>query len=119
MEKATERMERIRKALTQIWQKAKEDGKITADEQAIIDIVTSSIEKLEATFEKAAEDGIITQDERNELYDLEEKMYSDTYFTAMSDEVLTEEEALLLKTLILTINPKSDISWIEKDLQKS
>ncbi len=109
-------MERIREALTQIWQKAKEDGVVTDDEQAIIDTVTSSVEKLEETFEKAAEDGIITQEERNDLYDLEEKMYSDTYFTAMSDNVLTQEEALLLRTLILTINPNSDVTWLEKDI---
>lgn len=119
VDRTQKRMDLIREALILIWKKAKEDDIITPDEKAIIDSVTTSIETLESTFKKAAEDGIITQEEMIELFDLEEKMYSDAYFTAMRDNILTEEEALLLKALILTINPKSDISWLESDISST
>ncbi len=119
MEKAQKRLELIRQALNKLWEKAKEDGVVTEDEKAIIDAVTESLEVYESVFDKAVEDNIITPEERNELLDLEEKMYSDSYFTAMRDNILTEEEALLLKTLMLTINPKSDVSWLDVDLKKN
>ena len=52
------------------------------------------------------------------LLDLEEKIYGDSYFTAMDDKVITQDESTLIKTLLWSVDPEADVSWLKEDMEE-
>ena len=115
-EKVKEKLARLVTAVKKIVEKAEEDGVITEDEAKIIEVATKGLKEFALVVDKALEDGIIDQDERNTLIDLEEQLMSNSYYQALEDNKLEMDELLLLKTLFLSIDPKSTVSWLEEDL---
>ncbi|MHA2092673.1 MAG: hypothetical protein ACW98K_17650 [Candidatus Kariarchaeaceae archaeon] len=116
-ERVKERLEKIQQAIENIVSKAEEDGIVTTEEANILKAAKDNLKEYELMVEDAMDDGIITQDEQNILIDLEEKLLSDSYFTAMEDNVVDKDEMLLLKTLILSIDKKASVSWLEPDMK--
>lgn len=115
MDKDQEKLERMKKALNLITQKAEQDGKITDEEKTILNSVKNNVEEYATYLEKALEDNIIDEKERNQLIDLEESIYAEAYFSAMNDNKLDGDEVLLLKTLIRSIDPKASVDWLDQD----
>lgn len=111
-----ERYQLLKKAVDAIAEKALEDNIITEDEKQIITIAEDNLQEYARFLHEAQEDNIITNEENAKLHNLEEKLFSETYFTALEDNVLTTDELLLLKTLILTIRPRASIDWLNEDL---
>ena len=111
-----DKLERLKKAMESILEKAKEDGRVTEDEQAIIDTLEKSIDEFEKYLEVALEDGVIDEVEREKLHNLEEEIMSGSYFEAMKDEKITMDEILLLRTLYHVAYPTADTTWLEEDL---
>ncbi len=105
-------------AVERIIAKAKEDEIITKEEAEIIKITQENLVEFEKMVVDALEDGIITQEERNMLIDLEEKVMSDTYFKAIEDTVIDNDEMAMLKTLFHTLNPRQSLSWLNEDSQE-
>lgn len=116
-ERVKERLAKIQTAIENIVSKAEEDGIVTTEEANILKTAKNNLKEYEKMVEDALDDGIITQDEQNILTDLEEELLSDTYFTAMEDNIIDKDEMLLLKTLILSIDKKASVSWLEPDMQ--
>ncbi|MCY3411274.1 MAG: hypothetical protein INQ03_06500 [Candidatus Heimdallarchaeota archaeon] len=108
-----EKLTRMKHAIELIIAKAKEDGKITPEEESLIKTAEDSIGEFERMVKSALEDGIIDQDERNSLIDLEEKMMGDTYEKALEDMVMDKDELAILKTLFHEINPRQSLSWLD------
>lgn len=111
-----QKLDRLKRAMESILEKAKEDGKVTEDEQAIINILEDTISNFEQYLEVAMEDGVIDEEEREKLHHLEEEIMSGSYFEAMKDEVITQDEVLLLKTLYHVAYPNADTEWLDSDL---
>lgn len=109
---AQERLQRIKTAIEKIIEKANDDGVITEEECNIIKAAKEGFSKYMELLSSSMEDGIIDQDEMNRLIDLEEKIMSDTYFVAMQDDNLSFDEMILLKTLLLSIDPNASVSWL-------
>lgn len=108
----------FKNAVAKIIEKAKEDGKITEEEENIIKIAETNLREFENMVEQALEDNVITQDERNTLIDLEEKVMSDTYFQAIEDSVIDMDEMALLKALFHTLSPRQTLSWLNEDAEQ-
>jgi hypothetical protein len=113
-----QKLERMKKAIGRITEKAREDNIITEEEKLILDSVKEAVERYEEALEKALEDNIITPEEKAMLADLEERIYSEAYFSAMDDGVLDKDELLLLKTLLKSIHSGASTAWLEEDLEK-
>lgn len=111
------KLAQFKNAVAQIIEKAKEDGKITVEEENIIKIAESNLKEFENMVEQALEDDVITQEERNALIDLEEKVMSDTYFKAVEDDVIDTDEMALLKALFHTLSPRQTLSWLNEDAE--
>ncbi|MCY3414460.1 MAG: hypothetical protein INQ03_22625 [Candidatus Heimdallarchaeota archaeon] len=118
MDVVEEKAKQFKQAIQKIIERAKEDGVITEEEQAIIDTIKFNIESYQKMLEKALDDNIITQEERNQLNDLEEKIYGDSYFTAMDDKVISKDESTLIKTLLWSVDPDADVSWLKEDMKE-
>ncbi len=114
-EKEEKRLKRFKTGLKQLIEKAKEDEIITEEEAKIIEIAENNIKEYETVLNKALEDGLIDQEERNNLIALEEKLMEETYFQAINDNILDDDEILLLKTLYKAISPRSSVSWLDND----
>lgn len=112
-----ERLERLKLALEALTEKAKEDGIITATEEAILNTAKDRIMQYEALLKNAQEDGIIDDNERNQLNEMEENLYADTYFAGMDDGKIDKDELLLLRTLIKTVDKNASISWLDEDVE--
>ncbi len=104
-------------AVDKIIEKAKEDGKITKEEENIIKIAEANLKEFEKMVEQALEDNVITQEERNALIDLEETVMSDTYFKAIEDSVIDMDEMALLKALYHNLSPRQTLSWLNEDAE--
>ncbi len=114
-DKVKEKLSRLKLAVIRIIEKAEEDGIITPEEAKIIEKGKENLDKYIEMVDQALEDSIITQEERNNLIDLEEKMMADSYFVALEDNILDNDELLLLKTLYRTIDPRASIDWLDED----
>ncbi len=113
-----ERLLKLKQGFQKIKEKAMADGIITEDEAAILKTIEKHIEIYEDLVNKALEDGVITQDEKNELIDFEEKIMSEAYFTAEADQVITEDEAELVKLLIKIFDEKAYTDWLDEVIKK-
>jgi DNA-binding Lrp family transcriptional regulator len=114
-ERVKDRLSIIQSAITNLVKKAEEDGIVTEEEAKLLETAKNGLGEYEQMVEDALEDGIITQEEMNDLIDLEENLMSDSYFTAMEDNVIDEDEMLLLKILIKTIDKQASVSWLDED----
>ena len=117
MDNVQEKLQKIRLAIDRLVEKANQDGVITDEEAKLLKKAEEGLEAYEKMVDAALEDGIITQDERNQLIDLEEQLLSDSYYTAMEDEKIDNDELLLLKTLIQTLDPRASVSWLDEDTE--
>ncbi|MDH5400946.1 MAG: hypothetical protein OEZ01_03040 [Candidatus Heimdallarchaeota archaeon] len=97
------KLARINEALNSLIQKASEDGIITNEERKIIDIAKQNIISYEKLVHEAIEDNIITKQEELKLLELENQLLSDTYHVALEDKALDEDEIILLKILINSV----------------
>lgn len=91
-----------------LLKKAKEDGIITSEEQAILDHVELEIEKYEKMVEEAMEDNVITEEESNQLKKQRSIMLEGAWVTADEDSVISQDEARLLN-LLLKLLKKFDL----------
>ncbi len=88
--------ERVMEELTEI---AMADGKITPDEQAILNRVSSDMQLYETVLGKAVEDDLITQSERFLLDSMRTKVTDGAASVARRDKNVSEEERVLLSKL--------------------
>ncbi|MCH8908838.1 MAG: hypothetical protein IH840_17265 [Candidatus Heimdallarchaeota archaeon] len=90
----------ITEVYNKILQKAKEDGVITDEEQAILDRLKLDVDKYKEMLKKAKADNIITEGEARELQELRAKMIDRAYHTADQDSVIDSDEASILNLLL-------------------
>ena len=99
--------ERLMQELTDT---AMEDGKITAEEQAILNRVASDISLYQKVLEKAVEDGVITQSERFLLDSMRTKVTEGAASVARRDRTVSEDERALLSRLFqVMINHRKEL----------
>ena len=114
-EEATKRLERLKLGIEKIVEKANDDGVITEEEYKIINVAKNGLSKYMDLLSEAMEDGVIDQSEMDALIALQEEIMSDSYFVAMEDNQLDFDEMILLKTLLMSIDPKASVSWLDED----
>ena len=90
----------MQKLYDKLIDKAKEDGVITEEEQAILDQVKINIEDYEKLLSEALDDNIITEDEAKELRNTRAKMLDSAWITADKDAEINPDEAGLLNLLL-------------------
>ena len=90
----------MQKLYVKLLEKAKEDGVITEEEQAILDQVKINMEDYEKLLTEALEDQIITEEEAKELRNSRAKMLDVAWLTADKDAKIDKDEAGLLNLLL-------------------
>ena len=98
----------MQKLYAKLLVKAKEDGIITGEEQAILDQVKMNIEDYENLLVEALEDNIITESEAKDLRNSRAKMLDMAWLTADKDAEINSDEAGLLN-LMLSLLKKIEI----------
>ncbi len=98
----------MQKLFGKLLDKAKEDGVITDEEQAILDQVKINIDDYEKLLHRALDDNIITEDEAKELRNSRAKMLDTAWVTADKDAEIDSDEASLLN-LLLSLLKKIEI----------
>ncbi|MHA2503086.1 MAG: hypothetical protein ACXAE3_09460 [Candidatus Kariarchaeaceae archaeon] len=78
---------------------AKQNGIITADEQAIIESVKENIAKYFEVLHQSYDDDIITSDEQNDMYALRKRIMDEAVEIAKDDNQITQDEFALLRVI--------------------
>ena len=90
----------MQKLFAKLLEKAREDGVITVEEQAILDQVQINIDDYEKLLSEALDDNIITEDEAKDLRNARAKMLDLAWITADRDAEINPDEAGLLNLLL-------------------
>jgi len=85
--------------LKAVVKEAKKDGKVTQDEYNILQQLSIDVAEYTIALENAEEDGKIDLEEKKELLNLKDKLLENAKAVANQDEIITDEEAALLKKL--------------------
>lgn len=85
--------------LKAVVREAKKDGKVTQDEYNILQQLSLDVAEYTIALENAEEDGKIDPEEKKELLDLKDKLLQNAKAVANQDDIVTDEEAALLKKL--------------------
>lgn len=85
----------VRDLLTEAYR----DGKLTADERALIDMVSVDVGTYQEALEQALADGIVTEEEEAQLESFKKDMLSRVHFIARQDDVGTDDERALMRKL--------------------
>jgi len=88
------------------------DGKITADEQALIDTVSVDIGAYQEALEQALADGVVTKEEEAQLESFKQDMLRRVHFIARQDDVGTRDEfALIRKLAAYMVDHREELFW--------
>ncbi len=88
------------------------DGKITADEQALIDTVSVDVGAYQEALEQALADGIVTEEEEAQLESFKQDMLRRVHFIARQDDVGTRDEyALIRKLAVYMVDRREELFW--------
>lgn len=91
---------------------AGKDGKITTEEQKLIDTVTVEREVYYQALDKALEDEIITIKEQEKLEDIKELIINRSYVVANEDHIISLDEQNLIKKLAAyMVERRKEIFW--------
>jgi sporulation protein YlmC with PRC-barrel domain len=91
---------------------AGKDGKITMEEQKLIDTVTVEIEVYYEALDRALEDGIITANEQEKLEEIKEQIIRRSYIVAQEDNQISKNEQNLIKKLAAyMVDERKEIFW--------
>jgi len=85
--------------LTEIFEAAAKDGKITEEEYEIIKQVEVDIDIFNKALEQVEMDNILEPEEIGKLMDLRDRILERAEIVARSDDVISEDEAELLKVI--------------------
>ena len=88
--------EQLYKLVNDLKEIMQRDGKITTEENAILNKVMKNVNVFKDNYNKALEDNVITEDEAINLTVLWDKIYDDSYSVAMQDSKLSDDEAAMI-----------------------
>lgn len=91
--------EEFSEIMKKLFEKANEDGIVSAEEEAIISRAKIDLEKYVHMVEKAKEDGIIDLGESKQLEEFKHRILSNAGIIAAKDFKVTQDEKLLIKRL--------------------
>ncbi len=98
--------------LRELMLEAKRDGKVTKDEEALIDSVAIDLATYHDALIQALEDHVIDKEEERHLEELKETILSKVYYIARLDEVITtDEKALIEKLAAYIIERRKELLW--------
>lgn len=98
--------------LRELLFEALSDGKITAEEKDLIDVVSVDLSTYYDTLERAMEDNIITKDEEKQLDAIKEKIIKKMHVIARADNQITkDEQALIRKVAAYMIDKRNELFW--------
>lgn len=86
----------LHKLIKDLQQIMKKDGRITTEENTILNRVMKDVTTFTEAYNKAKEDNVITEDEHVNLAVLWDKIYDDSYAVAMEDNKLSDDEAEMI-----------------------
>ncbi|MHA2275965.1 MAG: hypothetical protein ACXAC2_09375, partial [Candidatus Kariarchaeaceae archaeon] len=88
------------------------DGKITDEEQKLINTVTVELEIYYDALDKAIEDGVITKKEEEKLEEIKEYIIRRTYIVAQEDQKISIDEQKLIKKLAAyMVDKRKEVLW--------
>jgi sporulation protein YlmC with PRC-barrel domain len=91
---------------------AGKDGKITDEEQKLINTVTVELEIYYDALDKAIEDGVITKKEEEKLEEIKEYIIRRTYIVAQEDQKISIDEQKLIKKLAAyMVDKRKEVLW--------
>jgi sporulation protein YlmC with PRC-barrel domain len=91
---------------------AGKDGKITDEEQKLINTVTVELEIYYDALDKAIEDGVITKKEEEKLEEIKEYIIRRTYIVAQEDQKISMDEQKLIKKLAAyMVDKRKEVLW--------
>lgn len=89
--------------LQKIIEKAEEDGLITIEEQEFINVLDITFKDLDQTIEEALRDHYLSKQEEQILKEKRAKIIDEAWKIVSKDNVISEDEAILIKTLLQLI----------------
>ena len=99
----------IAEIMKSIIEVAARDGKISNDEELIVDNVHQNIKEFRKALKIAWEDKIITVEERELLEEIADKILDNAMETANADGFLTQEEMNLLLAIAMKVKVPKNI----------
>ena len=90
----------LQKVLTNLLQKALEDGVITEEEKNILKQIKTDFQSFKILIEQVEADGIITEEEKNLIEKFKKKIVRNAYTTSTKDHIITNDERKLISMLV-------------------
>ena len=103
-----EKQNQLQKIIRIITRTAKADGKITAEEQEILESIQINVLVYDQALEDALDDGIITDEENETLQGLKHQILNDAYEIAEVSQGVSDEEIKLLQILLRELEASKD-----------
>lgn len=99
----TEQEARLQKIIQSITRAAKADGKITEEEQELLESIQVNVLIYDQALEDALEDGIIDKAEQDTLHGIKHSILNEAYEIAEVSEGVSDDELKLLQILLAEI----------------
>ena len=91
---------RFQKVLSNLLQKALEDGVITDEERNLLRQIKTDFYSLKILVEQVEADGVITEEERNLVENFKKKIIRNAYNVSAEDHIITNDERKLISVLV-------------------
>ena len=84
------------------------DGKMTKEEQELLESITVNIMIYDRAVEDALEDGIITEEEKETLIAIKDQLITEAYELSLETDGISDDELRILRVLVNSIDINED-----------
>ncbi len=102
-ERIKEKVEKLEELYKKLLEQANIDGKITKEEEEILENIRLGIEEFKQYADKALEDNLVTVSEHTRMLQLQNKILRESEKQALMDDKISKDEKELLELLIKSI----------------
>ena len=102
-ERIKQKVEKLEELYKKLYEQAEIDGKVTEDEEKILQNIKLGIDEFKKYADKALEDNLITVSEHTKMLQLQNKILRESERQAMEDDKISDDERDLLQHLIRSI----------------
>jgi len=102
-ERIKQKVEKLEELYKKLYEQAEIDGKVTEDEEKILQNIKLGIDEFKKYADKALEDNLITVSEHTKMLQLQNKILRESERQAMEDDKISDDERELLQLLIRSI----------------
>lgn len=102
-ERIKQKVEKLEELYKKLYEQAEIDGKVTEDEEKILQNIKLGIDEFKKYADKALEDNLVTVSEHTKMLQLQNKILRESERQAMEDDKISDDERELLQLLIRSI----------------